>query len=121
MSNDWGKQSLPEMLKFQDSKQGKCVILFWVSGVVKFIKMDQMEYLKSLCRKIIRNEVDHFDLWRRAINSKSIFLPVDDFSHKKYQLKHAVLSEILKEKNLSDNDKNNNEEMKETTSKLLKL
>ena len=49
------------------------------------------------------------------------FLPVDDFSHKKYQLKHAVLCEILKDKNLSDNDKNNYEEMKETTSKLLKL
>ena len=80
-----------------------------------------MEYLENLCRKLIRNEVDHFDLLAEGNKFKLDFSRADEFSHKKYLLKHAVLSEILKNQYLNESDRKKYEEMIETTSKFLKL
>ena len=83
--------------------------------------MDQMENLKSMCLRIVRNEIDHFELLAASAKFKLDFQPSDDFAYKKNQLKQAVLSEILKNQNLSIDDKRMYGEMREATVKLLKF
>lgn len=84
-------------------------------------KMDQIENLKVLCRKIVRNDIDHFELTVACEKFKLDFQPSDDFSYKKKRLKQAVLSEILKGQNLSIDDKRMYGEMMEATGKSLEF
>ena len=83
--------------------------------------MDQLENFKSLCRKIVRNEIDHFELIAGCGKFQLNFQPSDDFAFKKNQLKQAVLGEILKSQNLSIDEKRMYGEMMEATGKLLKF
>ena len=81
--------------------------------------MDLLEYLRSLCLKIVRNEIDHFELVAAAENMKVDINQELQFSYQKNQLKYAVLREILKSSSISEDEKETFKVMLETTSKVL--
>ena len=81
--------------------------------------MENLEYLTQLCRKLSKNEIDHFDLITEGNKFKLYFVPSDDFYQKKNQLKFVVLEEILKSKNLSEVQRKIYVDMLETTRRLL--
>ena len=67
--------------------------------------MDLLEYLRSLCLKIVRNEIDHFELVAAAETVKVDINQELQFSYQKNQLKYAVLREILKSSSISEDEK----------------
>ena len=78
-----------------------------------------MEYLKNLLLKIVRNDIDHFDVVTEGSKFGIDFSEASGFLHEKYLLKHAVITELLKNKEDAERDKL--VEMYETTGKLLNL
>ena len=78
-----------------------------------------MEYLKKLLLKIVRNDIDHFDVISEGSKFGLDFSEASGFLHEKYLLKHAVLTELLKNK--EDIEREKFVDMYETTGKLLNL
>ena len=77
-----------------------------------------MEYLQSLCLKIVRNEVDHFEVISAGGKLGVDFSEAKGFLHEKYLLQHAVLTELLKSSREMDT---NYAELYSINTKLLNL